>query len=290
MNKLPIQTRVQILNMLREGSSMRSISRVCGVSINTVTKLLEDAGEAAAIYHHDTVRNVASKHVQADEIWSFSYTKNRNLPSAKAPPYGSGDVWTWTGIDADTKLIISWYVGDRHHGAAHGFLEDLQSRLANRVQLTTDGHKAYLSAMSDLNFDADYAMLIKIFGPAPASPVRYSPPQVVGTKTEVIWGDPDPAHINTSFAERQNLTMRMSMRRFKRLTNDFSKKFDNHCHALALYFFWYNFCRQHKTLRMTPAMAAGISQVALDMADLVIMVDTSERTALMEKRARRLAA
>ncbi len=256
---------------------MRSISRVCDVSINTVTKLLVDAGNVCAAFHHEKVRNVAAKSVQCDEIWSFTYSKKNTLRFAKAAPEGSGDVWTWTGIDADTKLIISWYVGDRHHGAGLDFMSDLRARLANRVQLTTDGHKAYLSAVQVLDFDADYAMLIKIFGKEYSSPGRYSPPQVIGVKTETIRGNPDPAHINTSFAERHNLTMRMQMRRFTRLTNAFSKKLENHCHALALYFFWYNWVRAHKAHRLTPAMAAGLASSPMEMADLIAMIDATNQ-------------
>lgn len=273
MNKLDLETRVQILTMLCEGSSMRSISRVCGVSINTVTKLLVDAGRVCAQFHHENVRNIPAKSVQCDEIWSFSYAKQKNLRSAVAAPYGSGDVWTWTGIDADTKLIVSWHVGDRHHGAAVEFLSDLRARLANRVQLTTDGHKAYLSAVEKIDFDADYAMLIKIFGKESAGAGRYSPPAVVGVESKLIRGNPDMALVNTSYAERQNLTMRMSMRRFTRLTNAFSKKLENHCHALALYFVWYNFMRIHKTLKATPAMAAGLRDGVMDMRDLVGLID-----------------
>ena len=277
MNKLPAQKRVQILSMLCEGSSMRSVSRVCDVSLNTVAKLLVDAGNACARFHHEKVRGIASKSVQCDEIWSFTYAKARNVRHAKAAPIGSGDVWTWTGIDADTKLIVSWYVGDRSHGDAVEFLSDLRARLENKVQLTTDGHKAYLSAVEQLDFDADYAMLIKIYGnTVREGPSRYSPPQVIGTEIKTISGNPDPAYVNTSYAERQNLTMRMSMRRFTRLTNAFSKKFENHCHALALYFVWYNFIKMHKTLRMTPAMAAGLTDSPMDMADVVALIDAAE--------------
>ncbi|CAN5196420.1 IS1 family transposase [soil metagenome] len=255
---------------------MRSISRVCDVSINTTTKLLVDAGNACAQFHHKTVQNVAANSIQCDEIWSFTYAKQRSLGSTTAAPIGSGDVWTWTGLDADTKLIVSWHVGDRHHGAVVEFLSDLRARLANKVQLTTDGHKAYLSAVKQIDFDADYAMLIKIFGKESAGAGRYSPPAVIGVKSEVISGNPDPKQINTSFVERQNLTMRMSMRRFTRLTNAFSKKMENHCHALALYFVWYNFVRTHKTLRMTPAMAANLVSSQLEMADIVSLIDARE--------------
>jgi IS1 family transposase len=291
MNKLPVEKRVQILSMLCEGSSMRSVSRVCDVSINTVAKLLVDAGNACAEFHHGLVRDVTAKSVQCDEIWSFSYCKSKNLRGAKAAPYGSGDVWTWTAIDADTKLIISWFVGDRHHGAGLEFMSDLKARLANRVQLTTDGHKAYLSAVEKIDFDADYAMLIKMFGSDRDAAGRYSPPKVIGTKTETIMGNPDPSHINTSFAERQHLSMRMQMRRFTRLTNAFSKKVENHAHAIALYFVWYNFIKIHKAHRLTPAMAAGLVSSPMDMKDVVALVDA--RDVLPAKRGpyrKRIAA
>lgn len=290
MNKLSTQKRVQILSMLCEGSSMRSISRVCDVSINTVTKLLIDAGNAAAMFHHEKVRNVAVKSVQCDEIWSFAYAKSRNLRTAKSAPEGSGDVWTWTGIDADSKLIISWFVGDRHHGAAFEFMGDLRARLANKVQLTTDGLKAYLSAVRELDFDADYAMLVKIYGRDVGSPGRYSPPRLVGTEITSIKGNPDPDHINTAFVERHNLTMRMQMRRFTRLTNAFSKKIENHSHALALYFFWYNWVRSHKAHKLTPAMAAGLTKSPMEMSQLVEMIDASEARLLSQKRHEMLQA
>ena len=269
---------------------MRSISRVCDVSINTVNKLLVDAGYVCAQFHDAKVRNVTSKSVQCDEIWSFAYAKNKNLRNAKAAPEGAGDVWTWTGIDADTKLIVSWFVGDRHHGAAYAFMSDLRDRLANRVQLTTDGHRAYLSAVSEVDLDADYAMLVKIFGTDSAGQGRYSPPTLIGTQTVTVKGNPDPDHINTSFAERHNLTMRMQMRRFTRLTNAFSKKIENHCHALALYFFWYNWVRSHKAHKLTPAMAAGLTPVTLDMADLVAMIDARELSMIRAKRQALLEA
>ena len=284
MNKLPLEKRVQTLSMLVEGSSMRSVSRVCGVSINTVTKLLVDAGKLCAAFHDEKVRNVAAKTIQCDEIWSFSYAKKKNVRAAKAAPEGAGDVWTWTGIDGDSKLIVSWHVGDRSQHTGTSFMGDLRARLANRVQLTTDGHKAYLKAVEAVDFDADYAMLIKIFANDYPGPGRYSPPTCVGIQTQTIKGNPDPNLINTSFAERQNLTMRMAMRRFTRLTNAFSKKFENHCHALALYFFWYNWVRSHKTLGVTPAMAAGLSQTPMKMTDLLAVMDAEQRNQLVEKR------
>lgn len=273
MNRLSLEKRVQILSLLVEGSSMRSVSRVVDVSINTVTKLLIDAGLACVDFHDRTVRNVKSQRIQADEIWSFTYAKQKNVPGAKRAPIGSGDVWTWSAIDADSKLIVSWFVGDRHHGAGVAFIEDLQSRLANRVQLTTDGHKAYLSAIGEVGIDADYAMLVKIFGKDIGAPGRYSPPACIGARKHTVMGDPDPKHVSTSYSERQHLSMRMSMRRFTRLTNAFSKKFENHCHALALYFVWYNFVRIHKTLKVTPAMAAGVTDRLWSVADIVRLID-----------------
>jgi len=284
MNKLPLEKRVQILTMLVEGSSMRSVSRVCNVSINTVTKLLIDAGTACAEFHDAKVRNVTAKAMQCDEIWSFSYAKNKNVKFAKSAPEAAGDVWTWTAIDADSKLIVSWHVGDRSQDTGIAFMGDLKARLANKVQLTTDGHKAYLKAVEVVDFDADYAMLNKIFATDYAGPGRYSPPKCIGAVKTAIMGNPDPALVNTSFAERQNLTMRMAMRRFTRLTNAFSKKFENHCHALALYFFWYNWVRNHKTLGVTPAMAAGLSQTPLKFTDLLTAMDADEQNQIAEKR------
>jgi IS1 family transposase len=276
MNKLPVAIRVQILSMLCEGSSKRSVSRVTGVSFNTVVKLLIDAGYACAAFHDKTVRGISAKSIQADEIWSFSYAKQKNVKFAKAAPEGAGDVWTWTAIDADSKLIVSWHVGDRSQHTGIAFMGDLKARLANRVQLTTEGHKAYLKAMAEVDFDAHYAMLNKIFATDYAGAGRYSPPMCIGAIKNPIIGNPDPDLINTSFAERQNLTMRMSMRRFTRLTNAFSKKFENHCHALALYFVFYNFCRIHKTLGATPAMAAGLVDRVMKMTDVVALIDARE--------------
>jgi IS1 family transposase len=276
MNKLPIETRVQILGMLCEGSSMGSVSRIAGVSFNTVVKLLIDAGHACAAFHDVTVRGITAKSIQADEIWSFSYAKQKNVKFAKAAPEGAGDVWTWTAIDADSKLIVSWHVGDRSQHTGIAFMGDLKARLANRVQLTTDGHKAYLKAVAVVDFDADYAMLNKIFATDYAGAGRYNPPKCIGAIKNPIMGNPDPDLINTSFAERKNLTMRMSTHRFTRLTNAFSKKFENHCHALALYFVFYNFCRVHKTLGAIPAMAAGLVDKVLKMADVVALIDARE--------------
>jgi IS1 family transposase len=274
MNKLPLAKRVQILSMLCEGSSMRSISRVADVSINTVSKLLAEAGEACLALHDETVKDVKASRVQCDEIWSFCYAKEKNARTAKAAPEGAGDVWTWTAIDADTKLIVSYFVGDRSGQSAIALMDDLRARLANRVQLTTDGHRAYLEAVEGaFGGDVDYAQLVKMYGPTIAAPGRYSPAECTGIKKIRREGNPDVAHVSTSFVERQNLTMRMSMRRFTRLTNAFSKKLDNHIHALALYFTFYNFCRIHKTLRMSPAMAAGVTDRLWSLEDVIARID-----------------
>lgn len=286
MNKLPNQVRVQILSMLVEGSSLRSISRITGVSINTVTKLLVDAGKACSDFHDENVKGVASQNIQCDEIWSFNYAKQKNVPGAVAAPEMAGDVWTWTAIDSDTKLIATWLVGSRDTFAATTFLRDLRSRVVGMPQITTDGHSPYQQAMA-LAFgpDIDYAQLIKIFGPAPSGKDnRYSPPSVIGTKTNVITGNPDMTKVNTSFVERQNLTMRMSMRRYTRLTNGFSKKFENHCHALALYFFHYNWMRIHKTLRVTPAMASKLTTTLKSWDEILKTVDTAEQKATVARR------
>jgi IS1 family transposase len=277
MNKLPHAKRTQILAMLCEGSSMRSISRVADVSINTVTKALVDAGEACLALHDETVRNVTAKRIECDEIWSFCHAKQKNVADAKAAPDGAGDVWTWTAIDPQSKLIVSYFVGDRSGESAMILMDDLRSRLANRVQLTTDGHKAYLDAVEEaFGSDVDFAQLVKIYGPTFAGPGRYSPADCVGTRKVRVMGSPDIDHVSTSMVERQNLTMRMSMRRFTRLTNAFSKKIDNHVHALALYFTFYNFCRIHKTLRVTPAMAAGVTDRLWSFDDIIARIDAAK--------------
>ena len=278
MNKLDARTRTQILHLLVEGQSIRAITRVTGVSKNTIAKLLSDAGAVCAEYQDSALVNLTSRRVQVDEIWSFTYAKQKNVATAKAAPDHAGDTWTWTAIDADTKLVMSWLVGGRDSGYAMAFMDDLSRRLANRVQLTSDGHKAYLEAVEGaFGADVDYAMLVKIYGASPDSAKgRYSPAECTGAKKTPIEGNPNPNHISTSFAERQNLTMRMHMRRFTRLTNGFSKKVEQHANAVALHFMYYNFVRIHKTLRMTPAMASGVTDKLWEVSDIVALIEAKE--------------
>jgi IS1 family transposase len=284
MNKLPLAKRGQILTLLCEGMSLRSIERTVGCSINTVDKLLCDAGEAALWRHDRQVQGVKAARVQCDEIWSFVHAKAKDAPkSTRARDPTIGDCWTWTAIDADSKLLISYLVGRRDAEFALMLMDDLRGRLVNRAQLTTDGHRAYLQAVEDaFGADIDYSQLVKLYGTPPAEPEaarRYSPTECVGTRREELSGDPDPKHVSTSYVERQNLTMRTAMRRFTRLTNAFSKKLENHAHMVALYALWYNFVRVHKTLRVTPAMAAGIETRLWSMEDLVAIIDEyAERT------------
>ena len=278
MNKLTSERRAQIISLLVEGSSLRAITRITGVSLNTVTKLLIDAGTACETFHNEAVRNVASRRVQCDEIWSFTHCKNKNVATAKAAPEQAGDTWTWTALDADSKLIISWLVGGRDAGYAQAFMQDVASGLASRVQLTTDGHKAYLDAVEDVfGADVDFAQLVKLYGATPESMKgRYSPAECTGIIKTRVEGRPDPKHISTSHVERQNLTMRMHMRRFTRLTNAFSKKIENHNYAVALHCTFYNFVRLHKTLRCSPAMAAGLTDRLWEVKDIVALVEKAE--------------
>jgi len=278
MNKLPLAKRAQILTLLCEGSSMRSVERITGASINTVSKLLVDAGKVCASFHDETVRDVKSKRIQCDEIWSFTYAKAKNVGDAKAAPEQAGDTWTWTALDADSKLIVSHFVGGRDGECAMWFMDDVAKRLATRVQMTTDGHKAYLEAVEGaFGCDIDYAQLVKIYGASPDSTKgRYSPAECTGAKKVKIEGNPDQDHVSTSYVERANLTMRMHNRRFTRLTNAFSKKFENHAHMVALYAVWYNFTRIHKTLRVSPAMAAGISDRLWSMEDVAALVEAAD--------------
>ena len=278
MNKLDLHKRSQILSMMVEGMSMRSASRIADVSINTVSKLLIEAGEACAEYHDEHMVNVPAKHVQCDEIWAFCYAKDKAVKAGlKAMPQsGAGDVWTWTAIDRDTKLIIAYEVGDRSGATAREFITDLRNRLANRVQLTTDGHKVYLEAVDKaFGNDVDFAQLIKIYGNEPknTSQIRYSPSECIGIDKRPVTGKPVKSDISTSHVERQNLNMRMGIRRYTRLTNAFSKKLENHIHSLSLYFLHYNFCRIHRSLRMTPAMAAGLCTELRDMEWVVSLID-----------------
>lgn len=262
MNALPLEKRVQIIACLVEGNSMLATSRMTGASKNTIAKLLVDVGTACAAYQDENLRNLSCKRIQCDEIWSFCYAKEKNVPEEHKGELGYGDVYTWTAIDADTKLVPSFLVGKRSAEYAKLFMDDLASRLANRVQLTTDGHKAYLTAVENaFASNIDYAMLIKMYGGSYDffSQRTYSPAECSGVITTVVSGKPEMNEISTSFVERQNLTMRMSMRRFTRLTNGFSKKIENHECAVALHFMHYNFARIHKTLRVTPAMEAGVS-------------------------------
>jgi len=268
-----------ILSMLCEGSSMRSISRVADVSINTVTKLLVDAGETCMALHDELVRDVKAQRVQCDEIWSFCYAKQKNVSTATAAPDGAGDVWTWTALDADTKLIVTYFVGDRSGESALILADDLRARVSSdRVQITTDGHSAYLRAIEEaFGADADYATIEKIYKTDPAAARgRYSPPVCTGAKKRVIEGNPDESHVSTSYVERANLSIRMQNRRFTRLTNAFSKKFDNHVHMLALYFAFYNFARIYKTLKVTPAMAAGITDRLWSLEDIAERIEARQ--------------
>ena len=263
-----------VVRCLVEGNSLRSVTRITGVHRTTVMKLLCDLGEACSRYQDKTFRNLKCEHIQCDEVWSFVYAKKKNASQEMKDAVGAGDVWTWTAIDADTKLIPCWFIGGRDATCAYHFMHDLAARLATRVQLTTDGHKAYLSAVEDaFGSEIDYAMLVKIYGEGPKTEARYSPAQCMGSRKTEITGKPEHKHISTSYVERQNLTMRMSMRRFTRLTNGFSKKVENLEHAVALHFMFYNFARIHQTLRVTPAMEAGVSDHVWSIEEILDLLE-----------------
>ena len=272
MNRLSTAKRTQVIAALVEGNSINATCRMLGVGKHTVLRLLEDAGCACAAYHHRNVRGLRVRRLQCDEIWAFVGAKRKNVtPEQEAD--GWGDVWTWTAIDADTKLIVTYYVGDRGKGAAYEFMQDCAERIVGRPQITTDALRHYVNAIEDaFGAEVDYAMLHKLYGAATPDESRYSPATCIGCDMKVVTGDPDPKHVSTSYVERQNLTMRMSMRRFTRLTNGFSKKFENHAHQVALYFFHYNFCRVHKTLRVTPAMEAGLTDHIWTLEELISLL------------------
>jgi IS1 family transposase len=274
MNKLSIEKRTQIITLLVEGTSLRATSRIADVSINTVTKLLVDVGRACQKFHNENVINVNSKRIQCDEIWSFVYAKQKNVPDGMEDQ--AGDVWTFVGIDPDSKLVLSWLVGSRDLETAIPFMEDLRYRLKNRVQLTTDGLKAYLEATDNaFGSNVDYSQLVKIYGQGEGrgNEKRYSPAECLGAKETVVTGNPSPNYVTTSHIERQNLTMRMHMRRFTRLTNAFSKKIENHCYAIALHFVYYNFIKIHKTIRCTPAMEAGLTKKLWEVEEIVRLTE-----------------
>ncbi len=277
MNRLSLQDRAKILGLLVEGNSMRAASRLADVSINTITKLLVDIGTACGEYQDKALRNLTSKRVQCDEIWSFCHSKEKNVPKEQKGVLGFGDVYTWTAICADTKLCVSYLVGRRDARYANMFINDLASRLKNRIQLTTDGYHAYVDAIEDhFKGKVDYAMLVKIYGEDSSKTTterKYSSSECCGTKKETLAGNPDENHVSTSYVERQNLTMRMSMRRFTRLTNGFSKKIENLECAVALHFMYYNFGRIHKTLRVTPAMAAGVTDHVWSLEEIAGLAD-----------------
>jgi IS1 family transposase len=273
MNQMNTKQRAQVVAALVEGNSIRATSRMTGVARNTVAKLLVDLGTSCAEYHHRHVRNLRVNFLECDEIWSFVGAKKKNAtPEKKAE--GWGDTWTWVALDAETKLCVSYLVGGRDYGWARDFMDDCASRISNRVQITTDSHKSYLRAVEGAFGEIDYAQLHKIYGhPSEEDQRRYSPAHCIGSDLKVVSGNPDPEHVSTSYVERQNLTMRMSMRRFTRLTNGFSKKIENHCHAVAIHFMYYNYCRIHSSLRVTPAMQAGLANTVWSIAGLCELIE-----------------
>jgi IS1 family transposase len=274
MNRLSIEKRAEIISALVEGNSIRATCRMTGAAKWTVIRLLVEVGKACYMYQYKNLRNLTSRRIQCDEIWSFCYAKQDNLPEKKRGKLGYGDVWTYVAIDADTKLVPCWLVGLRTANHAYQFMNDLAKRLTNKVQLTTDGHRKYLDVVDDVfGNNIDYAMLVKLYGADPQGEKRYSPAKCTGAEKQIIKGNPDKEHISTSFVERQNLTMRMSIRRFTRLTNGFSKKIDNLKHAVALHYMHYNFIRVHKTLCKTPAMAAGVTDHVWTFADIIALTE-----------------
>ncbi len=277
MNRLSTEKRIGVVAALVEGCGLRAAARMTGVARMTVEKLLRDLGAACARYQDEHLRSLDCPRIECDEIWSFVYAKQKNVERAKNAPEVAGDVWTWTAIDPDTKLVPSWCIGSRDTATAYDFMHDLAGRLRHRVQLTTDGHRPYLEAVeSAFNLDIDYAMLIKIYGADPEAEKRYSPARCQGCDVKVVTGEPNPKHISTSCVERGNLTMRMSMRRFTRLTNAFSKRVEMHAHSVALHFMHYNFVKIHSTLRTTPAQATGVTDRLWEIEDLVGLLEDSE--------------
>lgn len=279
MNRLTTAKRVAVVAALVEGNSVRATARMTSVSKPTILKLLAELGPVCAAFQDRTIRNVRTRRVQVDEIWQFVYAKAKNVPVEKRETFGYGEVWTWVALDADSKLILSYRIGPRNLATAYDLMHDLAERITNRVQFTTDGFKVYLEAVeSAFNENIDYAMLSKVYGTDPNAEKRYSPAKIVSMTTEVITGAPNPKHISTSYVERQNLTMRMSIRRFTRLTNAFSKKLESHAAAISLHYMHYNFCRVHPTLRVTPAMQAGLTDRVWDVAEIVALLDAETET------------
>lgn len=285
MNRLSPEKRKQVVASLVEGNSIRATVRMTGVAKNTVTKLLVDMGTVCSVHMDRVMRDLPCERLQADEIWAFCYAKKKNVPVEKRDQFGYGDVWTWVAIDADTKLVPSYYIGGRDFPSARHFITDLAGRLRHRVQLTTDGNAAYLVAVDQaFEGDIDYAQLVKLYGVDPEADRRYSPAVCIGAAPFKVNGEPDPDHISTSYIERQNLTMRMSMRRFTRLTNAFSKKVENLAAAVSLHFAFYNFCRVHKTLGTTPAVAAGVTDHVWKLDELIGLLEEAERTPIKRGR------
>jgi IS1 family transposase len=288
MNKLPRSKRIEIIRLLVEGMSLRAITRVTGCSINTVTGLLVTAGKACFDYQDKAFRNLICRRVQVDEIWAFCHAKQKAVAAAKAAPDQAGDLWTFVALDSDTKLVPTWMVGSRDTETARAFVDELASRIATRIQLTSDGYRPYVVAVMDAFEEVDYAMLVKHYAVPKAEAQaahRYSPSDCVGATKQPISGNPHATYISTSHVERQNLTMRMHMRRFTRLTNAFSKKVENHAYAVALHMMYYNFVRLHQALRVTPAMAAGVSDRLWEIGDIVALIEKAEAR-LPTKRGR----